>query len=48
MGGGDGRVRLEVEEMIDEELVRPNELEKVWWPLALGADKDATDRVLAI
>ncbi|MGI8424414.1 MAG: hypothetical protein ACR2NO_09955 [Chloroflexota bacterium] len=37
-----------VEEMIDEGVARLNALEKVWWPLAVTADKDATDRVLAI
>jgi hypothetical protein len=38
----------EVAQLVDEEVVRLNELEKVWWPRALGTDREATDRVLAI
>jgi Trp operon repressor len=40
--------RALVDELIDEEVARLNELEKVWWPLAVKADREATDRVLAI
>lgn len=38
----------EVALLVDEEVARLNELERVWWPKAMEADKDATDRVLAI
>jgi hypothetical protein len=37
-----------LEEWVAEEVERLNQLEKVWWPLAMTADKEATDRVLAI
>ena len=38
----------DVETLVGEEVARLNELERVWWPVALNKDKDATDRVLAI
>ena len=44
--------RTLVEELVDEEVARLNELEKVWWPKALdaasGVQGEATDKVLAI
>ena len=44
--------RAMVEELVDEEVARLNELDKVWWPKALDTASDgqgeATDKVLAI
>ena len=37
-----------MEELVGEEVERLNRLEAVWWPDAMGKDKDATDKVLAI
>ena len=36
------------EERVGEEVARLDELEKVWWPLAVTGDKAATEMVLAI
>ncbi len=36
------------EERVGEEVERLDQLEKVWWPLAMTADKEATEIVLAI